>query len=121
MRLLLDTHIAVWAISDDPRLTRRARALIEDQENAIWVSAVSVWEIAIKHAVSPRDMTLSGRQALECFQGAGYDLLPITPSHAAALDGLKPHHADPFDRLLVTQAVEESLRLITADRVVAGW
>lgn len=122
MRLLLDTHIALWAIADDPKLPAKARALIADAENTVAVSAASVWEIAIKHSLArANSMPLSGTQALKYFRAAGYDLLPVTAAHAAAVENLKPHHADPFDRILVAQALSEPLTLLTHDKQMAGY
>jgi PIN domain nuclease of toxin-antitoxin system len=119
--LLLDTHVALWALTDDPRLSRRARALIEDPANDVLVSAASVWEIAIKHALGRGDMPISGDQALDWFRQAGYALLPIAPDHAAAVEHLPDHHRDPFDRLLVAQAIAEPLRLLTRDPLVLRY
>ena len=121
MRLLLDTHVALWALLDDPRLPERARALIADEDNSLHVSAASVWEISIKHALQRGDMPLSGEAALRWFRRAGYALLDITPEHAAAVEKLPPHHADPFDRMLVAQALTEPLRLLTRDAAVARY
>ncbi len=121
MRLLLDTHVALWALTNDPRLSRRARALIEDPANDVLVSAASVWEIAIKHALGRGDMPISGDQALDWFRQAGYALLPIAPDHAAAVEHLPDHHRDPFDRLLVAQAIAEPLRLLTRDPLVLRY
>ena len=124
MRILLDTHIALWAVANDTRLPAKARRLIADIENVVVVSAVSVWEIAIKHAL-PRgtrnDISISGTEALKYFAAAGYEMLAITPAHAAAVDGLPMPHGDPFDRLLVAQAITEPLRLLTHDRQVARY
>jgi PIN domain nuclease of toxin-antitoxin system len=119
--LLLDTHVALWALTNDPRLSRRARALIEDPANDVLVSAASVWEIAIKHALGRGDMPISGDQALDWFRQAGYALLPIAPDHAAAVEHLPDHHRDPFDRLLVAQAIAEPLRLLTRDPLVLRY
>ena len=121
MRLLLDTHIALWALTDDPRLSQRARALIDDPANQVLVSAATVWEIAIKHALGRDDMPISADEALEWFRQAGYDLLPITPAHAAAVEHLPDHHRDPFDRLLVAQAITEPLRLLSRDPLVVRY
>jgi len=121
LRLLLDTHVALWALTNDPRLSRRARALIEDPANDVLVSAASVWEIAIKHALGRGDMPISGDQALDWFRQAGYALLPIAPDHAAAVEHLPDHHRDPFDRLLVAQAIAEPLRLLTRDPLVLRY
>jgi len=121
LRLLLDTHVALWALTDDPRLSQRARALIADPENDVLVSAASVWEVAIKHALGRGDMPISGDQALDWFRQAGYQLLPIAPEHAAAVEHLPDHHRDPFDRMLVAQATAEPLRLLTHDPLVLRY
>jgi len=122
--LLLNTHIALWAIADHPRLSGKARRLIEDPDNHIVISAVTVWEIAIKHALArggPNDMPISGTTALGYFRDAGFELLPISAGDAATVDDLPPIHADPFDRMLVAQALSVPLRLLTADPRVARY
>ncbi len=121
MRLLLDTHIALWAIADSSRMPECARELILAPDNRILVSAASVWEIAIKYGLQRGDMPISGEQALSYFRQSGYSLLPISPEHAAAVGQLPNHHQDPFDRLLVAQALTEPLRLLTHDALVAKY
>ncbi|OGV66059.1 MAG: twitching motility protein PilT [Lentisphaerae bacterium RIFOXYB12_FULL_65_16] len=121
MRILLDTHVALWAITDDVRLPELARGLILDSQNEIFVSAASVWEIAIKHSLARHDMPVSGKQATAWFQVAGYVLLSISAIHAAAIEELPQIHADPFDRLIVAQALTEPLRLLTHDQTVARY
>lgn len=124
MRILLDTHIALWAIANDPRLGSMARNLLEDPGNEIFVSAASVWEISIKHALSrgrPHDVPISGAAAIERFREAGCVLLPVTADHAAAVENLPPVHKDPFDRMLVAQAMLEPLRMITRDVRLAAY
>jgi PIN domain nuclease of toxin-antitoxin system len=124
VKLLLDTHIALWAIADDDRLSAKARRLIDDPENDIVVSAATVWEIAIKRALArggPNDMPISGEEALGYFKDAGFELLSISPTHAAAVQALPPLHADPFDRILVAQALTTPLRLLTHDQRIAGY
>lgn len=115
--------MALWAIRDDRRLPRQARRMIEDRKNTVIVSAATVWEIAIKHALSRGKRPLipvSGGEALKYFLAAGYEMLPVSAAHAAAVDNLPIHHGDPFDRMLVAQALSEPLRLLTADsRLVA--
>lgn len=96
MNLLLDTHVALWAITDSPRLSGRARDLILAPRSTVWISAARVWEISIKHGLGRGDMPVSGEEALGYFRQAGYRLLPIEPEHAAAVEGLPTHHADPF-------------------------
>lgn len=119
MNLLLDTHVALWAITDSPRLPQSARDLILSPKSTVWVSAASIWEIAIKHALGRGDMPVSSRDAARYFTESGYRLLPIEPEHAVAVEALPPHHQDPFDRLLVAQALVEPMRLVTHDRLVA--
>lgn len=121
MRLLLDTHIALWAVADSPRLPARARELVLAPENSLFVSAASLWEISIKHRIAPAKMPVSGAKALTLFGQANYFFLPITAAHAAALDDLPAHHNDPFDRMLVTQALRDPLRLVTVDGVLAEY
>ena len=124
MRILLDTHIALWAIVDHVRLPRQARTLINDHENSVVVSAATVWEIAIKHAVSRgkrNAMLMSGRDALTEFLAAGYEMLSVSVSHAAAVDTLPKIHSDPFDRMLIAQAITEPARFLTSDRRLAEY
>jgi PIN domain nuclease of toxin-antitoxin system len=121
MRLLLDTHIALWAIVDSPRLSNAARAAILTPSATVWVSSVSIWEIAIKHRLGRGDMPISGQEAIDFFRAAGYLFLPVEPEHAAAEESLPPHHQDPFDRLLVAQAFVEPMRLLTHDANVARY
>jgi len=121
MKLLLDTHIALWALVDDARLGAQARRLILDPANTVAVSAVSVWEIAIKHALGKGNMPLSGSQALAWFRTAEFEVLDISANVAAAVENLPALHADPFDRLLVAQAAQLGLRLMTHDAMVAKY
>lgn len=123
MRILLDTQIAIWALTDTKRLSEPARKLIADDANEVFVSAVSVWEIAIKFALAKRTGAppFSATVARDAFRAAGYRMLNVTPEHAAGIDGLPPLHADPFDRMLISQALLEPLRLLTADKTLAGY
>jgi PIN domain nuclease of toxin-antitoxin system len=117
MRLLLDTHAFLWAITEDPRLGPLSRTLITTEASAVLLSHVSLWEIAIKHALARGDMPLSAAQAIQWAEEAGFDLLPIDLPHLLSLETLPLHHRDPFDRLLVAQSLRESLTLLSADRV----
>ncbi len=124
MRLLLDTHVALWAIAKRLHLPAAVRDLIDDAANDVVVSAVSVWEIAIKHALARGrvgDITISGAQALSHFRGAGYELLNVSADHGAAVERLPRLHGDPFDRLLMAQALSEPLRLVTHDAKLAAY
>lgn len=121
MNLLLDTHVALWAITDSPRLPASARGLIASPRNTVWVSAASLWEIAIKHSLGRGDMPVSGEEALGYFRASGYRILPVEAEHAVAVAALPPHHQDPFDRLLVAQALAEPMRLMSHDAHIARY
>jgi len=123
MRLLLDTHVAIWAVLGDPRLTPEAARLLEDDANEVFVSAVTFWEIAIKRRMARRAtlMPVSCDQALEAFRAARFEFLAITPDHAAAVEKLPMHHRDPFDHLLLAQALTEPMRLVTHDAWLASY
>ena len=120
MRILLDTHIALWAVTGSSRLAPKTQAGILDAEE-VFVSAASLWEIAIKHAMGKGDMPVSSGQALDAFREAGYLILDIKPGHVVQVERLSPIHKDPFDRLLVAQAMIEPLILMTRDAVVARY
>lgn len=111
MRLLLDTHIVLWAMADDPKLRPSARSAMQETK-AIYVSAVSIWEVAVKRALgklqAPADFADAVRRT-------GILPLAITWQHATAAGALPPHHSDPFDRMLIAQARLEGLRLVTDD------
>jgi len=121
LNLLLDTHIALWAITDSPKLSARARALIEAPTSQIWISSASIWEIAIKHSLGRGDMPVGSADALRYFQESGYQILDVKAEHAVAVEELPAHHQDPFDRILVAQAIVEPMRLMTHDPIVARY
>ena len=121
MRLLLDTHIALWAVTDSPRLSAAARELILAPDNIVHISTASVWEITIKHMLGRGSMPITGSQAASLFDASGYLELRISHAHVAAIEKLPPHHADPFDRLLIAQALVEPLRLLTHDAAVSKY
>ena len=121
MRLLLDTHTFLWAISDEPRLGARSRDLINVEASNVLISHVSLWEIAIKHAMARGDMPLSVAQAMTWAQECGFELLPLDLPHFLTLEQLPLHHRDPFDRLLVAQSIAESLLLVSADRAFQAY
>ncbi|MFI3222543.1 MAG: type II toxin-antitoxin system VapC family toxin [Methylococcaceae bacterium] len=119
MNLLLDTHVALWAITDNPKLSQRARDLITAPKTNVWVSAANIWEIAIKYSLGRGDMPVSSQDAMRYFQESGYHFLAIDAEHAIAVEELPAHHQDPFDRMLVAQALVEPMRLMTHDSLVA--
>ncbi len=121
MNLLLDTHIALWAITDSQKLSKQARDLIASPKTTIWVSAANIWEIAIKYSLGRGDMPVSSQDAMRYFKESGYRFLSVEAEHAAAVEGLPGHHQDPFDRILVAQALAEPMRLMTHDPLVARY
>ena len=124
MKVLLDTHIAVWVILDSPRLSPRAHDMIAAPATEVYVSAVSLWEIAIKHALNrtgPNAMPISATQALAWFEASNFLSLPVTDAHAVAVETLPHYHGDPFDRLLIAQAKTEPMRLLSHDAALAAY
>ena len=121
MKLLLDTHLLLWGAGDPDRLSAPARALIGAPENEVWFSAASVWEIAIKSGLGREDFQVNARLLRRGLLDNGYRELPVGSEHAVAIDSLPPLHKDPFDRLLVAQAMVEGITLLTADAQVAQY
>ena len=126
MRLLLDTHILLWALQDDSSLSDDARRFICDARNRVLYSPVSVWEVAIKHAAHPDRMLLGAVDLLSLCQEARYESLPITDRHVAMVETLRrdkgqPEHNDPFDRLLLAQAKAEGMCLLSHDALLPGY
>lgn len=123
MRLLLDTHVALWCVVGDPRLSAPAKASILGADQGVWVSAASIWEIAIKFSLQRKSdpLPFSGQQAIGYFGDAGFQFLDIRPAHAAAVERLAPLHPDPFDRLLIAQAQVESMQLMTRAASLAAY
>lgn len=121
MQLLLDTHILVWAMSAPERLSERARALLGDGENELFYSAISFVEAGIKQSIHP-EVVLFDYTSIEAdCERAGLARVELTAAHAAVLSKLPLHHRDPFDRLLLSQAMGEKMRLITADRALVAY
>ena len=121
MNVLVDTHIALWALAGDERLPAAARDIIADGRNRVFASVASMWEIAIKSSLKPDRMPLSGVEFLHFCEEAGYESLPIRERHMIALESLPSIHADPFDRILVAQAHAESLVFLTHDPALADY
>lgn len=124
MRLLLDTHVAVWAVSRVERLSHAATALIEDTRNEVFVSTASLLEIAIKNSLGrpPRDpIGLTLAEAQQAFLVAEFIIIPIESSHLVSLEQMPPLHGDPFDRLIVATAQADTYRLVTHDRTLAAY
>ncbi|MBI1869105.1 MAG: type II toxin-antitoxin system VapC family toxin [Methylocystis sp.] len=121
MKLLLDTHVLLWAAGQPERLPAGGRALLEEPRNELIFSAASLWEIAIKHGLNRADFQVDARALRRGLLDNGYQELAISSEHAVAIDALPPIHKDPFDRLLVAQAIVESVTLLTVDPVVAQY
>ena len=121
MKLLLDTHILLWGAAEPERLPMSAVSLIEDPDNEVVFSAVSLWEVAIKSARGQQNFRVDPGLLRRNLFDNGYLEIPMTGSHAAALAALPPIHKDPFDRMLVAQATVERLTLVTADPTVAKY
>ena len=121
MKLLLDTHLLLWAAGMPQRLPEEARALIEQQDTELIVSAASLWEIAIKNGLGRQDFMVDPHLLRRGLLENGYAELAITGAHAVAVNLLPPIHKDPFDRILVAQAQIESLTLLTTDEIVSRY
>ena len=121
MKLILDTHLLLWAASEPGRLSAAARSLIEDPQNEPLFSSASLWEVAIKRGLGRTDFHVDPRLLRRGLLDNGYSELPITSDHAVAVDGLPAIHKDPFDRILVAQAIVEGIALLTADPLVARY
>ena len=122
MKLLLDTHIALWAISNNVKLSEKARELILDEKNDIYYSTASVWEITIKHMAKPNQIFESGKSFAEDCNTMGYRNLPIYDIHVSYIEylefddeGKHIEHQDPFARILIAQAKAEGMFLLTSD------
>ena len=121
MKLLLDTHLLLWAAHDPKRLTKAARALIENSESELVFSAASLWEITIKQSLGRQDFRVDARRLRRGLLDNGYAELPITSEHAVNTDQLTDTHQDPFDRILLAQAMVEGMTLVTNDRKLATY
>ena len=111
----------LWAAGAPERLSAEARALIETTESELLFSAASIWEVAVKNGLGRPDFSVDPRLLRRGLLENGYDELPVTGAHAAAVDLLPPVHRDPFDRILVAQAQTEGITLLTADKIVGRY
>ena len=121
MKLLLDTHLLLWSAGQPDRLSTTARRLMKDVANELMFSAASFWEIAIKRALGRDDFQTDPRLLRRGLLYNGYSELPVSSDHAIAIDGLPRFHKDPFDRILVAQAMVEGITLLTVDPLIAQY
>lgn len=121
MKLLLDTHLLLWAAGQPERLSQAARELIEADENELVFSTASLWEVVIKRGLGREDFKVDPRLLRRGLLDNGYSELPIGSEHVVAIDTLPPIHKDPFDRVLVAQALVEGITLLTTDATVARY
>lgn len=121
MKLLLDTHLLIWAADGIERVPPGARALMADPENELLFSVASIWEVAIKRGLNRPDFQVDARLLRRGLIDNGYCELPILSEHAVAIDTLPSIHKDPFDRMLIAQAMVEGITLLTDDATVARY
>ena len=121
MKLLLDTHLLLWAAGEPNRLSAKARSLIDSADNELLFSAASLWEVLIKRGLGREDFQVDTRLLRRGLLDNGYGELPIVSDHVVAIESLPPIHKDPFDRVLVAQATIEGITLLTTDSLVAQY
>lgn len=121
MKLLLDTHLLLWAAGEPNKLSQTARTLIEAEENTLFFSAASLWEVVIKSGLGRPDFHIDARLLRRGLLDNGYKELPVSSEHAVAVDGLPLLHKDPFDRILIAQATVEGITLLTADALLGQY
>ncbi len=121
MKLLLDTHLLLWAAGEPRRLSKQARALIDNPDNELLFSAASLWEVAIKRGLGREDFKVDARLLRRGLLDNEYRELPIISDHVVATESLPLLHRDPFDRILVAQATVEGITLLTIDSLVSQY
>lgn len=121
MRYLIDTHVLIWYLNGDTDLSERYITLMHDPQNQLYISIVSIWEITIKLSLNKLDLTKSIKQIEEYILSKDYKVLNISFEHLKTLSELPHHHNDPFDRLLIAQAISENLTIISADRHFSAY
>ncbi|MDI3258817.1 MAG: type II toxin-antitoxin system VapC family toxin [Sinobacteraceae bacterium] len=121
MRILLDTHLLLWAMAESRKLPRAVRTQLLDPANEIYYSAASLWEIAVKSGLRRKDFRIDPEALVGALRESGFIELPITAMHAVGVARLPPIHKDPFDRLLVAQSMAEPMTLLTNDAALADY
>jgi PIN domain nuclease of toxin-antitoxin system len=121
VKLLLDTHVLLWAAGEPSKLSSDAHALISDPKNELLFSVGSLWEVSIKRGLGRKDFQADPRLLRRGLLDHGYEELPITSNHVVAIDSLPAIHKDPFDRVLIAQAIVEGALLITTDALLMKY
>ncbi len=121
MKYLLDTHIILWSALDVKKLSRKAKIILENPDNVLYFSPISLWEISIKHAKHPEQMPITSERAKDLALKMGFIELPVRSRHGVDIANLPEIHNDPFDRMLITQARSEGIGLISHDDKVIAY
>ena len=119
MKILLDTHILIWALTNHPLLPEKAKKIIMDSNNEIYYSIVSLWEIEIKHLTNPKNLAVSSKVISAVAEVSGYTLIPLSPLSIYRLP--EPRHKDPFDKILICQAMTEEMVFLTHDSLISDY
>ena len=121
MNLLLDTHIVIWFITNDGKLSKKIKNIIEDSNNRCFISIVSYWELSIKYSLGRLDLNSTIEEIFNIIEKSGFDILPITLNHIIQLSKLEHFHNDPFDRLIISQSIIENLHLVSKDNYFPAY
>jgi PIN domain nuclease of toxin-antitoxin system len=121
MDLLVDTHAVIWFITEDQKLPGKTKQIIENIDNNCFVSIASIWEIAIKHSLGRLDLNTDLKRIFQIIENSGFELLPITVAQILINAGLKYHHSDPFDRIIIAQAICENLQIVSKDEQFVNY
>lgn len=121
MKVLLDTHMLLWALDPDPKLPAKARMIMEDPRNTLLISVVSLWEITIKSSLGKIELGINFKDLLEQTEKLVAAIIPITSEHLTTLHTLPLHHRDPFDRLIIAQSIRDELFLLTSDKTLSAY
>jgi PIN domain nuclease of toxin-antitoxin system len=115
MNLLIDTHAVIWFITEDSKLPLKTKKIIENTENNCFVSIATYWEIAIKHSLGRLNLDSELENIFRIIEKTGFEILPITTNQILINAGLPHHHQDPFDRIIIAQAIQDDLKIVTTD------
>ncbi|MGK6316119.1 type II toxin-antitoxin system VapC family toxin [Neorhizobium sp. DT-125] len=121
MRILPDSHILAWFAEDDPNLTHEMRDILEDEDNELFFSSASIWELTIKRALNRRGFNIEPHVLYRALLDNGFEEIPVSSRHAFILETLPSIHKDPFDRILIAQSMAEGVLLLTSDQAIAQY